>query len=131
MIDGLKNWGVPATQIRSETFGPEPSIRPGISNAVNRPVHLPAGDDGPGPEVSFTRSGLTVHWHSRFPSLLDLAEACDIPVRWSCRTGVCHTCECALIDGVVDYKPEPLERPAEGNALICCSYPATNIQVDL
>ena len=23
-------------------------------------------------------------------SLLELAEACDVPVRWSCRAGVCH-----------------------------------------
>ncbi len=26
-------------------------------------------------------------------SLLELAEACDVPVRWSCRAGVCHNCE--------------------------------------
>jgi hypothetical protein len=37
---------------------------------------------------------------------LELAEACDVPVRWSCRTGVCHTCECGLISGSVKYDPE-------------------------
>jgi ferredoxin len=61
--------------------------------------------------VSFTRSGLTIHWGPRFQSLLELAEACDVPVKWSCRTGVCHTCECALIGGIVDYQPDPLEPP--------------------
>ena len=47
-------------------------------------------------------------------SILELAEACDVPVRWSCRTGVCHTCETGLLDGTVDYAPEPLEAPAVG-----------------
>ncbi len=42
--------------------------------------------------MSFARSGLSVRWGSSFHSLLELAEACDVPVRWSCRTGVCHTC---------------------------------------
>jgi ferredoxin len=81
--------------------------------------------------VSFTRSGLTVPWDSRFNSLLELAEACAVPVKWSCRTGVCHTCECALIGGEVKYSPEPLEPPALGNALICCSQPAGELQIDL
>src|SRR5450432_2773618 len=82
-------------------------------------------------QISFTRSGLTVPWDPRFISLLELAEACDVPVRWSCRTGVCHSCECALIGGAVAYQPAPLELPAEGNALICCSQPSSDIEIDL
>jgi ferredoxin len=89
------------------------------------------GAAGPGPEVSFTRSGLTVAWRPDWHSLLELAQACDVPVRWSCRTGVCHTCECALIGGAIDYLPEPLEPPAEGNVLICCSRPRGDIEIDL
>lgn len=58
-------------------------------------------------------------------------EACDVPVRWSCRTGVCHTCESALIGGAVQYQPDPLEPPATGNVLICCSRPVADIEVDL
>jgi ferredoxin len=71
-----------------------------------------------------------VPWDERFASLLELAEACAVPVRWSCRTGVCHTCECVLIDGSVRYAPEPLDAPADGDALICCATPATEIQLD-
>ena len=70
-------------------------------------------------------------WRPDWHSLLELAEACDVPVRWSCRTGVCHTCECALIGGAIDYLPEPLEPPAEGNVLICCSRPRADIEIDL
>jgi hypothetical protein len=43
-----------------------------------------------------------------YPGLLELAEACSMPVGWSCRTGVCHTCETGLLTGTVDYSPEPV-----------------------
>src|ERR1035438_6763446 len=62
---------------------------------------------------------------------VELAEACDVPVRWSCRTGVCHTCMTGLIDGSIIYKPEPLERPAPGNVLVCCSQPNAGVTLDL
>jgi ferredoxin len=104
---------------------------PGIINAAKMPVHAPAGPIGPGPQVSFTRSGLAVRWDPRFQTLLELAEACDVPVRWSCRTGVCHTCESALIGGTVDYRLEPLDPPADGNVLICCAQPRSEIEIDL
>jgi ferredoxin len=81
--------------------------------------------------VKFSRSGLAVAWDSRFASLLDLAEACAIPVRWSCRTGVCHNCESGLVEGELAYTPEPLDAPAEGNALICCAIPTTAVELDL
>ncbi|MBV9998908.1 MAG: hypothetical protein JO015_07315 [Verrucomicrobia bacterium] len=45
--------------------------------------------------------------------------------------GVCHTCECALIGGAVDYHPSPLEPPSEGNLLICCSQPRGEVEIDL
>ena len=66
-----------------------------------------------------------------YASLLDLAEACDVPVRWSCRTGVCHNCESTLIAGALDYDPEPVEPPADGSALICCSRPHDDVVLDL
>lgn len=131
LTDGLKLAGISASQIHTELFGPAASLTPGIVGVKGVPVHSPAGIIGTGPHVSFTRSGLTVPWDSRFQSLLELAEACDVPVKWSCRTGVCHTCECALIGGELEYSPEPLEPPAQGNALICCSQPASEIQIDL
>jgi ferredoxin len=77
--------------------------------------------------VRFLRSGLDVPWDTSFASLLELAEACAVPVRWACRSGVCHNCE----SGLVGYAPKPLDPPAEGNALICCSLPKTAIGLDL
>jgi ferredoxin len=131
LTEGLKTRGTDSTRIYLEVFGSEAPITPGIAQSSRPPVHAPAGQPGSGPPVSFTRSGLTVPWDSRFSSLLELAEACDIPVQWSCRTGVCHTCECALIGGNVHYEPDPLEPPAAGNLLICCSRPSGDIEIDL
>jgi ferredoxin-NADP reductase/ferredoxin len=128
---GLKTWGADSTRIHQEVFGSEAPITPGIARSSHPPVHAPAGAPGMGPQISFIRSGLTVPWDSRFSNLLELAEACDVPVQWSCRTGVCHTCECALIGGAVNYEPDPLEPPATGNVLICCSRPSGDVEVDL
>jgi ferredoxin-NADP reductase/MOSC domain-containing protein YiiM len=128
---GLKIWGGDSARIHQEVFGPEAPITPGIAQASHPPVHAPLGKPGTGPQISFTRSGLTVPWDSRFSSLLEFAEACDLPVKWSCRTGVCHTCECGLIGGSVQYQPDPLEPPAAGNVLICCSTPSGDVEVDL
>jgi ferredoxin-NADP reductase/MOSC domain-containing protein YiiM len=122
--------GVPPNQIYSEIFGPEGSSTPGI-NELRPPPHAPAGPAGQGPRISFARSGLSVDWDARFQNLLELSEACDVPVRWSCRTGVCHNCEVALIGGSVTYEPEPLDPPASGNLLICCSRPQGDVVIDL
>jgi ferredoxin-NADP reductase/MOSC domain-containing protein YiiM/ferredoxin len=127
----LKAWGVSASSIHSEIFGAESPITPGIARSTSVPPHPPSGSAGTGPMVSFTRSGLTLPWSSQYGSLLEFAEACDVHVRWSCRTGVCHMCESGLIDGKVSYAPEPLDPPAEGNVLICCSSPLTAVELDL
>ncbi|MBR0971407.1 MULTISPECIES: MOSC and FAD-binding oxidoreductase domain-containing protein [Bradyrhizobium] len=128
---GLANLGVSPGHIHTELFGARPSLTPGIAASLPKPVHVPMGAPGPGPMVSFARSGLNVCWGPSYASLLELAEACDVPVRWSCRTGVCHNCESGLIAGVVSYAPDPLDGPADGNVLICCSRPRSDLVLDL
>lgn len=128
---GLLAWGVSPARVHEEIFGAVESITPGIVAADARKPHQPAGPPGTGPRVSFARSGIDVSWDPKYQSVLELAEACDVPVRWSCRTGVCHTCESALISGAVGYQPEPLQPPGEGNLLICCSRPRDDIAIDL
>jgi ferredoxin-NADP reductase/MOSC domain-containing protein YiiM/ferredoxin len=131
LTTALKSWSVPYSRIHSEIFGTESAVTPGIASVMPKTPHPPAGPPGAGPKLSFTRSGLSVPWDPRFQSLLEFAEACDVPVRWSCRTGVCHMCESGLIEGEVRYSPEPLDPPAEGNILICCSTPLARIELDL
>ncbi|WP_371785888.1 MOSC domain-containing protein [Streptosporangium subroseum] len=127
----LASTGLTPSRIHTEIFGAGPALTPGLTNAAARPVHPPAGPPGPGPAISFARSGLTVGWDPSYASLLELAEACDVPTRWSCRTGVCHTCESGLLSGAVGYSPEPVEAPAEGDVLICCSQPRDDLVLDL
>lgn len=128
--DGLLSWGVFGENVHTEIFGALEGITPGVERVDHTP-HLPQGPPGSGPSISFARSGITVAWDRKFKSLLELAEACDVPVRWSCRTGVCHTCMTGLISGSVTYQPEPLWKPAAGNVLVCCSQPSANLILDL
>jgi ferredoxin-NADP reductase/MOSC domain-containing protein YiiM/ferredoxin len=127
----LVAFGVDRGRIRAEIFGAAPSLTPGVVSPPARAPHLPEGAPGTGPSVSFVRSGITTNWDPRYASLLELAEACSVPTRWSCRTGVCHNCESGLLSGSVTYSPDPVEPPAGGKLLICCSQPRGDVVLDL
>lgn len=127
LSEGLAAWGVRPQQIHSELFGAGPTR---VSGAPAAPVSR-AGLEGEGPLVSFARSGVSVRWRADDQSLLELAEACAVPVRWSCRAGVCHNCETGLISGAVSNDPDPLDPPLAGNVLICCSRPSEDVVLDL
>jgi ferredoxin-NADP reductase/MOSC domain-containing protein YiiM len=124
LTGALLGWGVDPARLHREVFGPEPR-----EDAPD--PHPPPGPPGHGPEVAFSRSALTIAWDDRYSSLLELAEACDVPADWSCRTGVCHRCETGLVDGDVDYDPEPLDHPAPGQVLLCCARPRVPVTIDL
>jgi ferredoxin-NADP reductase len=132
MKEALAGLSVPPDRIHVELFNGSESMTPGVVGTAKRSPHLPKDDAATGPLVSFARSGIAAHWKaSAYQSILELAEACDVPVRWSCRTGVCHSCESGLVSGAVVYGPEPLDQPAEGNLLVCCSQPTGDIVIDL
>ena len=132
MKEALAVMGVGPGQIHAEIFDGSESMTPGVVGAATRTPHVPEDDANTGPLVSFARSGIAAHWRpSSYQSILELAEACDVPVRWSCRTGVCHNCESGLVSGAVAFEPEPLERPADGNILVCCSQPIRDVVIDL
>jgi ferredoxin-NADP reductase/MOSC domain-containing protein YiiM len=131
LTKGLTSWGVAAGHIHTEVFGPGKSSTPGVVDTPHRGPHAPASSPAQGLRVSFARSSLVVNWDAAFQNILELAEACDVPVKWSCRTGVCHSCESGLIAGTVSYNPMPLDPPADGNLLICCSQPRNDLVIDL
>ena len=129
---GLTARSVPAGRIHTEIFAGLEAMTPGVVGGAQGAPHVPSDDPGSGLLVSFARSGLAVHWSpSKHRSLLELAEACDVPMRWSCRTGVCHSCETGLVSGSVAYDPEPLDPPAAGNVLTCCSRPRGDVVIDI
>jgi ferredoxin-NADP reductase len=132
MKEALSTFGVEPERIHIEIFNGSEPMTPGVVSAATRSPHPPKDDTGTGPLVSFARSGMAAHWKaSAYQSILELAEACDVPVRWSCRTGVCHSCESGLISGEIVYGPEPLDKPADGNILVCCAQPVRDVVIDL
>ena len=129
--DALTAVGLDPARIRTELFGARPSINPGLTGQVRRSPHPPPGPAGTGPLVTFARSGISAPFGTSSRSVLELADACDVPARWSCRTGVCHTCTTPLLSGGVTYAPDPLEPPADGEVLICCARPSTDLVLDM
>jgi ferredoxin-NADP reductase len=128
----LAAMGMAPNRVHVEIFNGGESMTPGVVGAAKPAPHLPKDDANTGPLVSFARSGIAAHWNAAaYQSLLELAEACDVPVRWSCRSGVCHNCESGLVSGDVAYDPQPLDNPADGNLLVCCSRPVGDIVIDL
>lgn len=128
----LTTIGLAAGAIHSEMFGALPAINPGVvDTGVRTPPHLPAGEPGPGPSITFARSGLTVNWSPAYGSILELAEACDVPTRFSCRSGVCHVCVTGVVAGATRYVHAPLEEPDVGEVLICSAAPESDVVLDL
>ena len=120
------------TDVRSELFGTLAAVNPGIVDGATHHPHRPNGPPGPGPEVTFARSGITALWSpEEYSSLLELAEACDVPTRWSCRTGVCHMCATLTLTGRAVYFNQPLVPPDGGEILLCSSRPADNLILDM
>ncbi|OJZ75461.1 sulfurase [Mycobacterium paraffinicum] len=132
MRDALAAGGLDPQRIHNELFGALPPINPGIVDDTPRnPPHPPAGVVGTGPPITFARSGLTAAWSSAYGSILDLAEACDVPTRFSCRSGVCHLCVTGVVAGRAVYVQQPLEPPEPGTVLICSAAPETDLVLDL
>lgn len=131
MRAALMTAGFDPARIHSELFGALPAINPGVVGAAATPPHQPAGVPGTGPAVTFARSGLTVNWSTHYGSILDLAESCDVPTRFSCRSGVCHMCVTNILAGTtIDVQP-PLQLPAPSEVLICSAAPDSDLVLDL
>jgi ferredoxin len=123
--------GVAPERVATEAFGAVAVHRSGIVNGAAKAPHAPDGAAGTGPAITFVRSNLAIPWDDRFGNLLDFAEACDVPVGFGCRNGVCHNCESGLLSGSVSYDPDPLEPPDDGRILVCCSRPRSELTLDL
>jgi ferredoxin-NADP reductase len=131
VVAALQVAGLAPARLHTERFGARAPINPGVVGETPRAPHPPAGPRGSGPLVTFARSGLSTEWSDDFASVLELAEACDVPTQWSCRTGVCHTCMTAVLSGGTRYVTPPLEEPASGEVLICSAQPTTDLVIDL
>jgi ferredoxin-NADP reductase/MOSC domain-containing protein YiiM len=131
MQQALTAIGIDPARIHTELFGARSPVNPGLTGQTRTPPHQPPGPPGTGPLVTFARSGVSTRFRGERRSVLELADACAVPTRWSCRTGVCHTCITPLLSGDITYSPQPLEPPADGQVLICCAQPGTDIVLDM
>jgi ferredoxin len=130
MTAALTDLGLQSDRIHTERFTSLTAINPGVVGAARPAPHAPT-KPGSGPMVTFARAGLTVAFDASAASLLEMAEACDVPTRWSCRTGVCHTCATPLLSGTITYSPAPLTGPDTGQVLLCCARPRSDLVLDL
>jgi ferredoxin len=127
----LTGIGLDPARVHTELFTARAAITPGLVERTSRRPHRPTGPAATGPLVTFTRSDVATAFPESARSVLELAEACDVPTRWSCRTGVCHTCVTPLLSGEVRYAPPPLEPPPDAQVLICCAQPTSDVVLDL
>ena len=130
LFGGLLDWGVSASRIHYEFFGPASALqeRARVAPAKRAAEVVQCCEEI---EVTFSKSAVTANWNPSFESILDLAEANGLSPDYSCRSGICHTCICGLEEGEVEYVLEPLEPPDQGSVLICCSKPKIDVVVDV
>jgi ferredoxin-NADP reductase/MOSC domain-containing protein YiiM len=125
IFTGLLAQGVAEDRIHYEFFGPASALREGdvaIGDCVECSTEI---------EVTFKRSGITGNWNPSYGTLLDMAEGLGLNPPFSCRSGICQTCSCAIEEGEVEYVEEPLDPPDDGAVLICSAKPKTDVVIDI
>lgn len=84
--------------------------------------------------VELARSGMEIRVGGQ-QSILDAVLEQGIDVPWSCRSGVCGTCETRVLDGVPEHRDLILseaERAAGRTMMICCSRALTaHLRLDI
>lgn len=128
---GLLSMGVAESRVHYEFFGPASALTEEAGPQGQAPVRTPSEELGGECKVTFARSGITATWDPACETILDLAEHHGLSPPYSCRSGICRTCMCELLEGEVEYLEEPLDAPDPGRVLICASRPKTQIVVDV
>lgn len=116
--------GVPSERIHIERFGTPETLS-------GKPVpHEIKPGDAPEARVTVIRDGISreIEFHTSDPSLLDAAAREGMDVPFSCKSGVCSTCRCKLVEGRVRMdKNFALDKDevAAGFILSCQAHPLT------
>ena len=122
----LEQWGVPASRIFSEAFGPATARKLSPPKA---PAQRPALASAQKLKVTFRRSDRMLDWTGQFETLLEFAEANGVAIDSGCRAGNCGTCEVALLSGKILCR-QAGANVADGSCLTCISAPDGDVVLD-
>ena len=120
----LREAGIEGARIHIERFGIPPELQP-----AGDPHAAQAGDADQA-RVVMVRDGLTREFGfaKGDPSILDAAARAGLDVPYSCKSGVCATCRCKVLEGQVrmdrNFALEPADLAA-GFVLSCQAHPLT------
>ena len=81
-------------------------------------------------QVTFRKSDRELEWTANDGTLLDFAEAHDIPVQGGCRVGQCESCFVRVLKGSVRHSSPDVEPEEDDGCLTCQSVPLENIELD-
>lgn len=128
LLKSLWDWGVPEARIRFELFGPAALLQEGIGARRRQKASI-AGEKAYA--IDFSASGITAKWDPEYENLLEFAEDQGVFPDFSCRSGICHTCQYKVVKGDVDYNFDPLDPPYPGQVLLCCARPTSDLVIDV
>lgn len=118
LVPALLEWGVPASHLHYEAFGPA-SVRGLGGAAATAPC-----------DVNFSRTGRTVRWDGAAGSLLDLAEQAGVPLESGCRAGGCGQCRVGVLAGEIRHAKRPGVDLIDGECLACIAQPQGDVTLD-
>jgi len=117
--EGLKKAGVPESRVFFEMFTKASKV------TSDRPIVEVNDGNVEAAGIVFAQSNQTFTWQADTESILDFAEANGLNPPYSCRQGICGTCECRILEGEVEYQTTPETTVKDGSVLICISKPKT------
>lgn len=80
---------------------------------------------------SITVEGREIPFLDEDKTILNTLDRENIESHFHCRDGFCGACRCAIKKGTVEYNEYPLAFIGDGEILTCCSYPTSNIEIEL
>ena len=121
MRTGLKQWGVEEDNILSEHFTSPRQMSPLTSTKTGSQTY----------QVRFRRSKVQAIWTPTKGSLLEFAESMGLTPDSGCRFGSCQACIAPLLGGEVKYQDNSIASGLDNKILLCCSYPASDLEIDM
>jgi ferredoxin-NADP reductase len=125
LVPALAKWGVAASDIHFEAFGPASVRLPGDVNPA-QPSSAATRH-----EVHFRHSGRTLVWDGSAANLLEFAESHGISVPSGCRGGGCGSCATGVRSGSVQYDNPPDFDVVAGSCLMCVGKPASALELEV